>query len=796
MVENGGSSTMNPLEKSVWIWSDGGCDNVNQYVEFRHEFTLSNASEHAQLYISADSEYAVWINGRFADSGQYDDFPDHKAYDGLPIGHLLQQGENVLCILAYYQGVNSFQYIKGRPGLIYALETEEMTIRSGSDASYRQSPAYTSGQMPMSTAQLGFTFEYDAARNDRWIESGYRMSGEWKRFDTVAAPDASYPSLYERPIRKLDVKNRCRSHVTTQGVYERQNAGADAIVAELMQRDYLSHRLSRSLFEVGGSLSLPSSEGLSIRPGMFHENGGVYLVLDMKREECGFLELELETEEGVVLDIAHGEHLDDLRVRASVRGKHFATRYRCGKGRQTFTHYMKRWAGRYLQLHISGVTEKFVLYYAGLRAVEYPVQNKGEFCCPDRLHRKIEQVAVRTLHLCMHEHYEDTPWREQALYAMDSRNQALCGYYCFGEYDFPAASNRLFGEGLKEDGFLELTAPARSPFTIPSFSFIWIVQLEEHLLYSGDIGQAGAMIGTVNRMMETHMGNMRNGLLLTPGSSSYWNFYDWERGLNGAGATAPDYKGLQGTRFDAPLNLFFVMALEAAGRMAHACGNCMAARHYQETAVGVKAAIHEAFWDSAARAYRTYLGGTEGEHYAELTQSLALCARVCPEPLAAPLRKRLSGRDNGLVPVTLSYALFKFKALLDEPESYGQMVFDAIADDWGHMLYSGATSFWETKEGAEAFGQAGSLCHGWSAIPVYFYYAYILGVKPVEPGFRVFRIEPVISVFHQAEGRIPTPYGVIRVEWKQTKDGFVLNLEHPEGTARQQSEPKPFDPGA
>ncbi|TMV48768.1 hypothetical protein FE783_17130 [Paenibacillus mesophilus] len=782
-----GSGNMYPLDQSIWMWSGGGRDDVKQYVEFRHEFTLPRQVEHAKLYLSVDSEYAVWVNGRFADAGQYDDFPDHKAYDCLPIGPMLRQGRNVLCVLAYYQGVNSFQYIQGSPGLIYTLEMEEMTIRSGSDAYCRPSPAYTSGRIPMSTAQLGFTFEYDAARSDSWIGLEYLMTDEWKRAETGRAPE-EYPIWYARPVRKLDVKERCGSYVMTQGLFKRQAETPDDIVAELMQCDYLSHRLARSLIDDGGSLNLPSSGGLSIKPESFQENGGVYLVLDMGREQCGFLELELDGEEVAVLDIAYGEHLDDLRVRASVRGKHFATRYRCGKGRQTFTHYMKRWAGRYLQLHIGGVKEKFVLYYAGLRPVEYPVELKGEFLCPDRLHRQIEQVAVRTLHLCMHEHYEDTPWREQALYAMDSRNQALCGYYCFGEYEFPAASNRLFGEGLQEDGYLELTAPAKTPFTIPSFSFIWIVQLEEHLLYSGDIEQARAMNGIVQRMMEKHTAQLQNGLLVTPASSSYWNFYDWERGLNGAGATAPGYKGLPCTRFDAPLNLFFAMALEAAGGLANACGNFIAARSYSETAKKVKAAIHEHFWDSTALAYRTYLGGTEEEHYAELTQSLALCAKVCPDPSAAQLRKRLSCPDNGWVPVTLSYAIFKFKALLDEPERYGQIVFDTIADDWGHMLYRGATSFWETKAGAEAFGQAGSLCHGWSGIPVYFYYAYILGVKPVEPGFRVFRVEPVTSAFHQAEGKIPTPYGNIKVGWRQTVNGLEMNLEHPEGTVRQLGE--------
>ncbi|MFC3771802.1 family 78 glycoside hydrolase catalytic domain [Paenibacillus sp. GCM10012303] len=775
---------MNPLDNSVWMWNGRSRDEVNQYVEFRHEFTLPQQAEQASLYISVDSEYAVWINGTWADAGQYDDFPDHKAYDRLPVGHLLRKGDNVLCVLAYYQGVNSFQYIPGTPGLIYTLETGMETIRSGSGAYCRPSRTYASGRLPMSTAQLGFTFEYDAARGDGWLSPEYRMTDEWKRSGPGRAAD-EYPAWYARPVRKLDVKERCGSKLITQGVYVRQAAPSDAIVAELMQSDYLSHRLSRSLIGGGGPLTLPSSGGLPIKPEAFQENGGVYLVLDMGREECGFLELELDGEEGAFLDIAYGEHLDDLRVRASVRGKHFATRYRCGKGRQRFTHYMKRWAGRYLQLHISGVKEKFVLYYAGLRSVEYPVEWKGEFRCPDRLHRQIEQVAVRTLHLCMHEHYEDTPWREQALYAMDSRNQALCGYYAFGEYEFPAASNRLFSEGLKEDGYLELTAPARSPFTIPSFSFLWIVQLEEHLLYSGDLEQAQAMLGIVRRMLDQHTARLRDGLLVTPGSSGYWNFYDWERGLNGAAATKPGYGGLEGTRFDAPLNLFFAMALEAAGGMADACGDAAAARGYRETAHKVKAAVHEQFWDATALAYRTYLGGDEGDHYAELTQSLALCARVCPEPAVADLRRRLSCPDNGWVPVSLSYALFKFQALLAEPELYGQIVFDTIADEWGHMLYRGATSFWETKDGADAFGQAGSLCHGWSAIPVYFYYAYILGVRPVEPGFRVFRVEPVRTVFHQASGTIPTPYGDIQVEWKMTPDGLVLHLEHPEGTVRE-----------
>jgi hypothetical protein len=34
------------------------------------------------------------------------------------------------------------------------------------------------------------------------------------------------------------------------------------------------------------------------------------------------------------------------------------------------------------------------------------------------------------------------------------------------------------------------------------------------------------------------------------------------------------------------------------------------------------------------------------------------------------------------------------------------------------MLDQGATSFWETLRGWRDFSNAGSLCHGWSAIPI------------------------------------------------------------------------------
>ena len=40
---------------------------------------------------------------------------------------------------------------------------------------------------------------------------------------------------------------------------------------------------------------------------------------------------------------------------------------------------------------------------------------------------------------------------------------------------------------------------------------------------------------------------------------------------------------------------------------------------------------------------------------------------------------------------------------------------------------AGATTFWETELGEKDFDNAGSLCHGWSALPIYYYHLFKVG---------------------------------------------------------------------
>ena len=90
---------------------------------------------------------------------------------------------------------------------------------------------------------------------------------------------------------------------------------------------------------------------------------------------------------------------------------------------------------------------------------------------------------------------------------------------------------------------------------------------------------------------------------------------------------------------------------------------------------------------------------------------------------AAVVENMLSDR---MIPCTLSASIYEYDVLLQIGDSYREYVRKEVESIWGKMLYAGATTFWETDLGHADFHNAGSLCHGWSAVPIYLYGKYNL----------------------------------------------------------------------
>ena len=103
----------------------------------------------------------------------------------------------------------------------------------------------------------------------------------------------------------------------------------------------------------------------------------------------------------------------------------------------------------------------------------------------------------------------------------------------------------------------------------------------------------------------------------------------------------------------------------------------------------------------------------------------------------------------------------------------------SIRERWGDMIDKGATTAWETFSGFMPNGQwTRSWCHAWSALPAYLLQAFVLSVQLLEPGFRRAFIHPQLCDLDWAEGRVPTPHGVIAVRVERNAMGCNLRYTY------------------
>ncbi len=674
------------FQGAKWIWGEG--DAIpDSYMEFLLPIAAM-AGKRYRLCLAVDGDYALYAGGALAAFGQYADYPHHRVYDQLELTPFLQVGENRLRIVVWHMGVNAFTYIKKDAGLLFSLWEDDKKV-SVSDASVlcRPAPGYACGRCQSITHQLGLTFHYD----EHLPHAEYRP----------AAVVGESGVLYPRPNRKTVMGERMDGRVVEAGGYLFPE-NATHIAKKLQEAALLPQG------EYGtGELLLRAPEHAE----------GVYAILDLGREACGFVAFSLDIPADCEIAVGWGEHLSDGRCRTDLGGRNFTFTYEARAGHVQFLHPFRRLGCRYLEI-FAGVKEARV-QYVGLYPVEYPLQ-EVPFSAGESLRDRIYATAVRTLRLCMHEHYEDCPWREQALYTLDSRNQMLCGYYAFGEKVFPRASLELISLGLRPDGLLSLCYPAGEDRPIPAFSLIYPMQMSEYWEHTRDLAFIAEKYPLMEGIVSLFWGR-RGQMGLIPAfyeDPDHWNFYEWSEGMEGE-------RRVDQNSLEAPLNAFLSLALKHMETMARGLGKEEDANRYEEQRKELNDAIRQAFYRPERGLFASYTDDPGGKYHV-LTNSLCLlcgAAEGVKKQYMLQILAENGGNDPSLVPDTLSMAGFRYDALLREDrETYGEVILAEIDRVWGGMLEAGATSFWETAEGAPAFGGAGSLCHGWSAIPVYYYH--------------------------------------------------------------------------
>ncbi len=770
---------MEAFSHSRIIWSRPRDTAKNRYLAFQKEFRLSELPSEAGLRISAYICYQVSINGVAIGRGPDPSNFGRYYYDSFDVKSVLKRGRNVINVLAYAFGPvlpwPETSYLPGEFGwLRFEVECRQAGRAPtfiGSDASCRVrapdawtrlTPGYTELRAAFKEYYDANKFGYEALSPSDIRKGGWRHAAELSPSDlkhTYAfSPKEIAPFRWrdQFPAAAYTIDGGYAYGFTAKRGWQIENP--EALIPDYPVDGYYEMlRMGEPNFPKPRMVTKAQNQCLIHKaPGC----GVASLWVDFGGLQYGTLCLELETElAGSVIDIGYGEspHIT------------YVDRYTTRSGRQVFSPFHYR-AGRYVLLTFSKIAAPINLRSLKFRLCEYPVtENSTPFVSSSESLNRIATTSTTTLHLNMHSHFEDCPWREQKLYLGDMYVEALACYYAWGEYDYVKKNLLQLAARNRPDGWIK-SGPgcSRGEGLIVDFPVMFIIELRDHCLFSGDRKTMESLypqaVTLLNNYME--MGLRREGLVNIGEADSFanWCVINWNDVVK---------KGQC-----APLNFLVLRGLSALIEMAAWLGRADDLNRFRAILRPFRRAIDRAFWSPAKGLYRDgHYQGEPIEHYSTETNTLAL---LSGQPDKTKTRCILGALQGGQLPLETPTAYFNaFVAESLFLNNRTALALELIERCWGRMLAHGADAFWEaflpqTPPGSHP-PKGLSLCHGWASGPAYLLPAYVLGIRPLEPGFRRFTVDPHFPSLTSASGAVPTPHGPITMRY----ESGVVRLQHP-----------------
>lgn len=383
----------------------------------------------------------------------------------------------------------------------------------------------------------------------------------------------------------------------------------------------------------------------------------------------------------------------------------------------------------------------------------------GSFRCSDGRLNEIWQTAAYTVHLNMQDYVWDGIKRDRLVWIGDMHPEVMTINTVFGSQDVVRKSLDFARDGTGPDEWMN---------GICSYSMWWCIIQRDLYYYTGNLDYLQQQHEYIARLL-------RKIAACIDGSSEDFKegrFIDWPTSEN------PE-------SIHQCLQAMLTMTMKAGMEIAAALKD--------------KELFNDC--DVCAKALASYIPSAPATKQAAAFMTLAgiLPATDGAEAIA-------EGDAEGFATFTGYYML----EALASAGKYDEAM-QIISDYWGGMLDLGATSFWEdlrysdlskagridefVPEGTYDIHKDGgaycyeglrhSFCHGWASGPAPWMSRHILGIEPLEPGFKKVRIEPHLGNLDWAEGTFPTPYGLIRVSARKTDDGNIkTDIKLPKGVRR------------
>ncbi len=754
------------IEDPVTIWGHAK-PGESHFVYLRRVFRVDRVPESVLARVTCDSRYALYLNGKLLGRGPVRGEPELLGWDEHDLAPFLAPGANVLVALCRYYGRAGPWWLPAVPiGTLgrgsFCFETAPSSpVDIVSDTSWRAVPApwrprewdLMHGVPPevVDGRALPAGLHDASGPDDAWSEA-IVVAGRGHGTVLDRPPAAPYMSPRRRDIPQMT--SNWRSPL---------RSGADARVRVDLGDDPVA------------------AWGTLVRDAA---GDRVVSRWDIGEMAIGHVRLRVRgvasAQAGAIVDVVAGEALrsDDL---PEISPAHWAARYVLGPQPEQEIQFFDPVGHSYLAVHAPPGVDVAV----DVEEAMYPRETGASFSASDPRYDRLWKVGARTVDVCATDAFLDCPGREQRAWVSDSYVAVLVHAVTSPDlrlvrHHLDYCRNGRFASGLLAMAFG--CDAARSALAIAEYSLHWVRQVARYWEYSGDEAFVRDVLPVANDIIERYEQQRgASGLLEDfPG----WVFIEWAQtdrdtviGAHDAyyAAALADYATLPGSTNVQPLIARSASAFEQLwddrrGAYVDSLGTRGKSRRIsQQTNIAALLAGIVPSDRTAALIERIFDPATRGER-------LVITSRLSdvPAATATPVFQYMppAGFDDAtdVVMAQPFYHRFFHEALF----KYGRrdLILKSLLQRWDPELEDGTfREHWDLTPGRT------SRAHAWAASPTYDLTAYVLGVRPAEPGFRSAVVDPYLGPLTHVSGRVPTPRGWIEVR----ADALETYVHAPDG---------------
>lgn len=249
--------------------------------------------------------------------------------------------------------------------------------------------------------------------------------------------------------------------------------------------------------------------------------------------------------------------------------------------------------------------------------------------------------------------------------------------------------------------------------------------------------------------------------------NGYRDIVDWPEG---------ERDGYEMRPVNTVVNAFHYVTLRRMARMATVIGRSEDAHDFAQRAEVLFRQFNQVLWNPDSESYVDGIGSQHSSLHANL---FPLAFGLVPAERVPAVIEFLKSRRMACSVYAAQY-LLEGLYRADEDQYALELLTSRDKRSWYNMLRSGSTITLEAWD--QEFKPNLDWNHAWGAAPASLIPMYLVGVRPTEPGFGRFAVQPRPGDLKSFRARVPSIRGAIEVAYERSEKSYTIEVTVPGNT--------------